>query len=316
MITRPLSLVGRRELFLFLGAYLLYSTSRYVSVGDVSTATDHARWVVDLQKSIGVNVESSVQAALDGTAVIWILNNLYLLAQMVVVPGTLIYLYRRNHDVYVKLRNTVLATWLIAMPIYALFPVAPPRLAGIGMLDTITSGGGVRLDSSLTTSFYNPLAAVPSLHAGFALAVGVALAAHFRNPLAEAAGVGVGADHRPRRRRHRQPLLLRHRRRRRRDHRRLRGRQRGRPPLRRPPAVAAPGAPACRAALARSPPESAAAPAGRIDRACPSGTSTSSGWSRAWCCTSARSLPVGAAGTRSSARPIPRAGTRAGVTSC
>ena len=147
MITRPLSLVGRRELFLFLGAYLLYSTSRYVSVGDVSTATDHARWVVDLQKSIGVNVESSVQAALDGTAVIWILNNLYLLAQMVVVPGTLIYLYRRNHEVYVKLRNTVLATWLIAMPIYALFPVAPPRLAGIGMLDTITSGGGVRLDS-------------------------------------------------------------------------------------------------------------------------------------------------------------------------
>ena len=157
MITRPLSLIGRRELFLFLGAYLLYSTSRYVSVGDVGTATDHARWVVDLQKSIGVNVESSVQAALDGTAAIWILNNLYLLAQMVVVPGTLIYLYRRNHEVYVKLRNTVLATWLIAMPIYALFPVAPPRLAGIGMLDTITSGGGVRLDSSLTTSFYNPL---------------------------------------------------------------------------------------------------------------------------------------------------------------
>ncbi len=185
MITRPLSLVGRRELFLFLGAYLLYSTSRYVSVGDVSTATDHARWVVDLQQSIGVNVESSVQAALNGTVVIWILNNLYLLAQMVVVPGTLIYLYRRNHEVYVKLRNTVLATWLIAMPIYALFPVAPPRLAGIGMLDTITSGGGVRLDSSLTTSFYNPLAAVPSLHAGFALAVGVALAAHFRNRFAK-----------------------------------------------------------------------------------------------------------------------------------
>jgi len=180
MITRPLSLVGRRELFLFLGAYLLYSTSRYVSVGDVSTATDHARWVVDLQKSVGVNVESSVQAALNGTAVIWILNNLYLLAQMVVVPGTLIYLYRRNHEVYVKLRNTVLATWLIAMPIYALFPVAPPRLAGIGMLDTITSGGGVRLDSSLTTSFYNPLAAVPSLHFGYALIVGGVLFAYSR----------------------------------------------------------------------------------------------------------------------------------------
>ena len=182
MITRPLSLVGRRELFLFLGAYLLYSMSRYVSVGDLSTATGHAEWIVNLQQSIGVNIESSVQSALSGTWIIWVLNNLYLAAQLIVVPGTLIVLYRRNHELYVKLRNTVLATWLIAMPIYALFPVAPPRLADIGMLDTITSGGGVRLDSALTTSFYNPLAAVPSLHAGFALAVGVALAASFRSP--------------------------------------------------------------------------------------------------------------------------------------
>jgi membrane-associated phospholipid phosphatase len=182
MISRPLSLVGRRELFLFLGAYLVYSMSRYVSVGDLTTATDHAQWIVNLQQSIGVNVESSVQSALDGTVVIWILNNLYLAAQIVVVPGALIWLYRRDHALYIRLRNTVLATWLIAMPIYALFPVAPPRLADVGLIDTITSGGGVRLDSALTTSFYNPLAAVPSLHAGFALAVGVALAAAVSRP--------------------------------------------------------------------------------------------------------------------------------------
>ena len=186
MITRPLSLVGRRELFMFLGAYVLYSTSRYVSVGDLNTAVGHADWIVNLQKSLGINVEGSVQSALAGGWVIWLLNQLYLAAQLVVVPGTLIVLYKRNRAVYVRLRNTVLATWLIAMPIYALFPVAPPRLAGIGMLDTITSGGGVRLDSALTTSFYNPLAAVPSLHAGFALAVSVALFAAFRRPWAKA----------------------------------------------------------------------------------------------------------------------------------
>ena len=185
MISRPLSLIGRRELFLFLGAYLAYSTSRYLSVGDLTTATDHAQWVVGLQQSIGVNVEASVQSALHGTVAIWILNNLYLAAQVVVVPGALVWLYRRDHALYLRLRNTVLATWLIAMPIYAIFPVAPPRLADVGLIDTITQNGGVRLDSALTTSFYNPLAAVPSLHAGFALAVGVALAAHFRNPLAK-----------------------------------------------------------------------------------------------------------------------------------
>ena len=96
MISRPLSLIGRRELFLFLGAYLAYSTSRYLSVGDLTTATDHAKWIVSLQQSVGVNVEGSVQSALHGTAAIWILNQLYLAAQLVVVPGTLIWLYRRN----------------------------------------------------------------------------------------------------------------------------------------------------------------------------------------------------------------------------
>jgi hypothetical protein len=33
------------------------------------------------------------------------------------------------------MRNTVLATWLLALPIYALFPVAPPRLADIFVTD-------------------------------------------------------------------------------------------------------------------------------------------------------------------------------------
>jgi membrane-associated phospholipid phosphatase len=186
MITRPLSLVGRRELFMFLGAYLVYSASRYVSVGDLDTAVGHAEWIVSLERSLSVNVESAVQTGLAGGWVIWVLNQMYLAAQLIVVPGTLILLYKLNRAVYVKLRNTVLATWLIAMPIYALYPTAPPRLAGMGMVDTITAGGGVRLDSSLTTSFYNPLAAVPSLHAGFALAVSVALFMAFRPRWAKA----------------------------------------------------------------------------------------------------------------------------------
>jgi hypothetical protein len=40
------------------------------------------------------------------------------------------------------------------------------------------------MDSKLTTSFYNELAAVPSLHVGFAVAVGIAIAATVRHPVA------------------------------------------------------------------------------------------------------------------------------------
>lgn len=101
------------------------------------------------------------------------------------LPVSLIFLYHRSRPLYERLRNTILATWLISIPVYAAFPVAPPRLADIGLVDTITNQTGVALDSGLTTSFYNELAAVPSLHVGFAVAIGIALAAAVRHPAAK-----------------------------------------------------------------------------------------------------------------------------------
>ena len=102
------------------------------------------------------------------------------------MPGALIWLYARSPAVYRQLRNTVLATWLIAVPIYALFPVAPPRLAGVGIDDTISGHSEANLNSHVATSFYNSFAAVPSLHAGFAFAVGIAVAVALRRPWAKA----------------------------------------------------------------------------------------------------------------------------------
>jgi short subunit fatty acids transporter len=167
----------RREVIVFTVAYLLYSLARYLTIGDLDVAKANAHHIHDLESSLDVDVEGGVQTALSGTEALWLLNHVYLAAQLVVVPGALIWLYRRSPRHYTQLRTTVLATWVIAVPVYALFPCAPPRLADLGLVDTITSQTGVALDSELTTSFYNPLAAVPSLHAGFALAVSAALAA-------------------------------------------------------------------------------------------------------------------------------------------
>jgi len=169
------------QLGLFLLAYLLYSAARWVTVGDLGVAKHNADWIVSVEHHLGVASEASVQHTLSGTWALWVLNHLYLAAQLVVLPGSLIFLYRRSHVLYERLRNTILATWLISIPVYAAFPVAPPRLADIGMVDTITSQTGFALDGKLTTSFYNELAAVPSLHVGFAVAIGVAVAAAVHN---------------------------------------------------------------------------------------------------------------------------------------
>jgi membrane-associated phospholipid phosphatase len=178
----PFSPRARAQIGLFLLAYLVYSAARFVTIGDLASATDHAHWIMDLERSLGVGVEASVQTALEGTWMLWILNHLYLIAQLGVIPAALIFLYRRSHKLYETLRNTILATWLISVPVYGLFPVAPPRLADMGIADTISTQTGFAMDSNFSTSFYNELAAVPSLHVGFAVAVGFALFAALRNP--------------------------------------------------------------------------------------------------------------------------------------
>src|SRR3954471_18535449 len=183
---------GGVQVGIFLLAYVVYSLARYVTVGSLPDAEAHAHWIVHLERSTSTDVEGSVQTALTGTPVLWVLNHLYLAAQLVVLPGALWLLYKKSRPAYERLRNTILATWLISIPVYALFPVAPPRLAGIGMVDTISRQTGFAMDSKLTTSFYNQLAAVPSLHVGFAVAVGVAVAAAVRHPLLRLAALSWG----------------------------------------------------------------------------------------------------------------------------
>ena len=176
----------RAQLLIYLSAYWAYSATRWIAAGEIPKATAHAHWIMRLEEGLHVSVERSVQRALDSGAPIWVLNHLYLIAQFAVVPGALIFLYRYSPPVYRTLRNTLLATWLLAVPIYALFPVAPPRLAGVGIVDTISGQSEASLNSHVATSFYNPFAAVPSLHAGFAFAVGIALAAALRPRWAKA----------------------------------------------------------------------------------------------------------------------------------
>ncbi len=185
MPARALSLspAARAQLGIFLLAYLLYSAARFVTIGDLNVAQANAGWIMDLEDHLGVAVEATVQQDLTGTWALWVLNHLYLAAQLVVLPGSLVFLYRRSRPLYERLRNTILATWVLSIPIYAAFPVAPPRLADSGLVDTITNQTGLSLDSSLTTSFYNELAAVPSLHVGFAVVVGMAVAASLRHPV-------------------------------------------------------------------------------------------------------------------------------------
>jgi hypothetical protein len=55
-----------------------------------------------------------------------------------------------------------------AQPVFLLLPTAPPR-ALPGFVDTLAEVSGVDLEHPLLVRFYNPLAAMPSLHVAFAV---------------------------------------------------------------------------------------------------------------------------------------------------
>jgi PAP2 superfamily len=173
---RRLTGPGRLELAFFVGAYLLYDAARWAFASSLPLARAHAHEIIDLERTLHLAVEGNVQRALGWGVASWLLSNVYLAAQLIVLPASLIWLYRRSRPVYRALRNTVIATWLIAVPIFALFPVAPPRLAGIGLADTV-SEQAASVMTGHSTIFYNPYAAVPSLHVGFAFAIGIAVSA-------------------------------------------------------------------------------------------------------------------------------------------
>jgi membrane-associated phospholipid phosphatase len=82
----------------------------------------------------------------------------------------------RNRTVFLRLRNAMVASGLMGLCVYTTYPVAPPRLAGMGFVDTITEqSSSYRVLQP--PAFVNQYAAMPSLHVGWDLLVGLALVA-------------------------------------------------------------------------------------------------------------------------------------------
>lgn len=174
---------GVRELALALAVYLFYVSARWLAAGSYATAVHHAREIWTLEHRLRMAIEPAVQHAFLHSSLLPVFNRLYLSAQNLVVPAAMLLTYAVDRAVYLRLRRTLVGAWLIAIPIYAAFPTAPPRLAHLGIADTVSAGTAVQLTSKTTTLFFNPFAAVPSLHVGFAFAVGIALGAIARRPL-------------------------------------------------------------------------------------------------------------------------------------
>jgi hypothetical protein len=88
---------------------------------------------------------------------------------------------------FVFVRTTLLLASALALVGLLAYPTAPPRLAGLGIADTV-SNGHVDLNKGLVSTLYNPYAAVPSMHIGCALIVAASLLLYARRRLVHVLG--------------------------------------------------------------------------------------------------------------------------------
>jgi hypothetical protein len=139
-------------------------------------------------RSLHLFVEGNVQRAAQALpGLTSLLGIAYLTLHLVVTAGVLVWLHQRRPAAFSFARTTLLLASVLALLGFLVYPTAPPRLAGLGIADTV-SNGHVDLNHGLVSSLYNPYAAVPSMHIGYALIVVTSLLRHGQHLLVRALG--------------------------------------------------------------------------------------------------------------------------------
>ena len=163
------------DIALVASAALVYFGVRGRTEGGAPEAFANARTVERIEHALGIAWEQAFQSLILGhDALVTAANWVYVYGHWPVIAAAAVLLYVFRRERYVLLRNAMFISGLAGFAFFAFFPVAPPRLVEPGIVDTVTLysvGYRTLQPPALTTQF----AAMPSLHAGWNLLLGIVI---------------------------------------------------------------------------------------------------------------------------------------------
>ena len=161
------------ELGLWVMLYGAYLALRNLSMGSPDEAFANASAVVNIERAAGIFHEVAVQNTLSVALGLERFFDLYYMVGFgPVILTMLVWLGLRHRGAYRQLRTWLLISIGIASLSYLLLPTAPPRLVeGLGIADTVGLSG--HDSGSFAGIKFNPYAAMPSMHVGWSLLIGL-----------------------------------------------------------------------------------------------------------------------------------------------
>lgn len=173
-----------REVLIVVVAYFAYFLVRGFTEGSEDRALENADLLIDLERSLGILWEPAWQeTVIDNQRMVTFANWAYIWGHWPIIAIVAAWLYLHRRQTYFLYRNAFIISGGIGLVIFALFPVAPPRLTDLDVVDTVTSySKAYRVLQP--PALVNQYAAVPSLHFGWNLLIAIAVASSWRNVLA------------------------------------------------------------------------------------------------------------------------------------
>jgi diacylglycerol O-acyltransferase / wax synthase len=166
------------EVGVLIGLLWVYDAVRSLAPARVSHAVATGRDLLGLEQRWHLDIERGLNQALvhSGLLAQYAANYYYAVLHFGLTLGLLCWVYWRHPEQYRSLRRLLVMINLIALVTFWLLPLAPPRLLpGAGFVDTVAAGHTIGSWGSPATADANFYAAMPSLHAAWALWVTVAV---------------------------------------------------------------------------------------------------------------------------------------------
>lgn len=144
----------------------LTGETQFVAVGNASS-------LLEIESTVGLDVERAVQAAVDWPQAMMAANTYYLLHFPLTLMVLGVAFWRSRSHVFPIVRNSLIGCTAVALVVHLLVPMAPPRMLP-GFVDAGAEFGPDPYALAGSESA-NQFAAMPSMHVAWAILAGYAI---------------------------------------------------------------------------------------------------------------------------------------------